>query len=203
GGEAAVLFRLLLLSQLASSLPAFRASLARYEAFLELGAAAAVQGRALGRRDFRQLFPAGSDDLQLAFFPLVLPPGSGAATERDRDVVRRLRAFAASSDDPKAGALARLLDGRVGKTIVFVQSRATRASGPSRFFRHCRSPRRWQWSVVWWRSDGRSPEPAPGRAGSIGVIGCTISRPARDRPRRPGPARRSPQPSARSYSSYG
>ena len=126
GGEAAVLFRLLLLSQLASSLPAFRASLARYEAFLELGAAAAAQGRALGRRDFRQLFPAGSDDLQLAFLPLVLPPGSGdAATERDRDVVRRLRAFAASSDDPKAGALARLLDGRVGKTIVFVQSRAT------------------------------------------------------------------------------
>jgi len=125
GGEAAVLFRLLLLSQLASSLPAFRASLARYEAFLELGAAAAAQGRALGRRDFRQLFPAGSDDLQLAFFPLVLPPGSGAATERDCDVVRRLRAFAASSDDPKAGALARLLDGRVGKTIVFVQSRAT------------------------------------------------------------------------------
>src|SRR5207247_9553503 len=68
----------------------------------------------------------GSDDLQLALLPLVLPPGSGdAATERDRDVVRRLRAFAASSDDPKAGALARLLDGRVGKTIVFVQSRAT------------------------------------------------------------------------------
>jgi len=125
GGEAAVLFRLLLLSQLASSLPAFRASLARYEAFLELGAAAAAQGRALGRRDFRQLFPVGSDDLQLAFFPLVLPPGSGAATERDRDMVRRLRAFAASPDDPKAGALARLLDGRAGKTIVFVQSRAT------------------------------------------------------------------------------
>ena len=125
GGEAAALFRLLLLSQLASSLPAFRTSLARYEAFLELGAAAAAEGRALGRHDFRRLFPAASDGLQLAFFPLVLPPGAGAATERDRDVVRRLRAIAPSLDDPKAGALARLLDGRVGKTIVFVQSRAT------------------------------------------------------------------------------
>jgi superfamily II DNA or RNA helicase len=125
GGEAAALFRLLLLSQLASSLPAFRASLARYEAFLELGAAAAAQGRALGRRDFRRLFPAGSGDLQLAFFPLVLPPGPGAAAERDRDMVRRLRGLAASPDDPKADALARVLDGRVGKTIVFVHSRAT------------------------------------------------------------------------------
>src|SRR5207244_12769139 len=53
------------------------------------------------------------------------PPGGGAATARDREVGRRLRGFAASADDPKAGALARLLDGRVGKTIVFVQSRAT------------------------------------------------------------------------------
>jgi len=125
GGEAAALFRLLLLSQLASSLPAFRASLARFEAFLELGAAAAAEGTALGRHDFRRLFPAGSDDLQLPFFPLVLSPGPGASTERDRAVVRGLRAVAASGDDPKADALARLLDGRVGKTIVFVQPRAT------------------------------------------------------------------------------
>ena len=125
GGEAAALFRLLLLSQLASSLPAFRASLERYEAFLELGVVAAAQGRTLGRRDFRRLFPAGSGDLQLAFFPLVLPPGPGAATERDRDLVQRLHALAESPDDPKADALARLLDGRAGKTVVFVQSRAT------------------------------------------------------------------------------
>jgi superfamily II DNA or RNA helicase len=125
GGEAAALFRLVLLSQLASSLPAFRASLARYEAFLELGVAAAAQGRSLGRRDFRRLFPAGSDDLQLAFFPLLLPPGPGAATERDRVMIRRLRALAASPDDPKAGALAKLLDERAAKTIVFVHSRAT------------------------------------------------------------------------------
>ena len=125
GGEAAALFRLLLLSQLASSLPAFRASLDRYEAFLELSVAAAAQGRTLGRRDFRRLFPAGSGDLQLAFFPLVLPPGPGAATERDRDLVQQLHALAASPEDPKADALARLLDGRAGKTVVFVQSRAT------------------------------------------------------------------------------
>src|SRR3989454_7772014 len=125
GGEAAALFRLLLLSQLASSLPAFRTSLARYDAFLELDIAAAAQGRALGRREFRRLFPAGSDDLQLALFPLVLPPGRGAATERDRDAVRRLGALAASLADPKADALARLLQARVGKTIVFVQPRAT------------------------------------------------------------------------------
>ena len=125
GGEAAALFRLLLLSQLASSLPAFRASLVRYEAFLELGAAAAAQGRALGRRDFRGLFPAGADELQLAFFPLVLPPGPSAVTDRDRAVVRRLRATPESPDDPKANALARLLDERPGKTIVFVHARAT------------------------------------------------------------------------------
>src|SRR5207249_11708391 len=86
---------------------------------------AAAQGRGLERRDFRRLFPAASGDLQLAFFPLVLPPGPGAATERDRDTVRRLRAFGASPDDPKADALARLLDARLGKTIVFVHARAT------------------------------------------------------------------------------
>src|SRR6266436_10321891 len=96
---------MLLLSQLASSLPAFRASLVRYEASLELGASAAAQGRALGRRDFRALFPAGSDDLQLAFFPLVLPPGPSAVTDRDRAVARGLLAVAASPDDPKADAL--------------------------------------------------------------------------------------------------
>src|SRR2546430_4878719 len=53
GGEAAALFRLLLLSQLASSIPAFRATLARYRAWLELSLAATAEGRALTRRDFR------------------------------------------------------------------------------------------------------------------------------------------------------
>lgn len=125
GGDAAALFRLVLLVQLGSSLAAFRASLARYEAFLELGAAAGRDGRALGRRDFRRLFPAGSDDGQLALFPLLLPPGGAAATERDRALVRRLRELTAATSDPKAAALADLLDQRAAKTIVFVQARAT------------------------------------------------------------------------------
>src|SRR5256886_14813446 len=90
---------------------------------MELDMEAAAQGRALGRGEFRRLFPTGSDDLQLALFPLVLPPGPGAATDRDRDAVRRLGAFAASLADPKADALARLLEARVGKTIVFLQPR--------------------------------------------------------------------------------
>ena len=125
GRDAAALFRLVLLSQLASSLPAFRASLARYEAFLDLGAAAAAEGKALGRADFRRLFPAGPEDLQLVFLPLVLPPGTAPATERDGDLVRQLREWSRSAVDPKAEALVRLLDERDGKTIVFVQARAT------------------------------------------------------------------------------
>src|SRR2546421_11209555 len=40
-------------------------------------------------------------------------------------MVQRLHALAASPDDPKADALARRLDGRLGSTIVFVQPRAT------------------------------------------------------------------------------
>jgi len=125
GDEAAALFRLVLLSRLASSLPAFRSSLDRYEAFLELRAAAAADGRSLGRQDFRRLFPTAADDLQLAFFPLVLPPGLSAPTERDRDLVRRIRGLSTSPSDPKADALAQVLTERGAKTIVFVQARAT------------------------------------------------------------------------------
>ena len=125
GRDAAALFRLVLLSQLASSLPAFRASLARYEAFLELGAAAATEGKALGRDDFRRLFPAGTEDLQLVFLPLVLRAGASLATERDRDLVRQLREMSRSPIDPKAEALAGLLAEQTGKTIVFVHARAT------------------------------------------------------------------------------
>jgi len=125
-GRAGGLLRLVLLSQLASSLPAFRASLARYEAFLDLARAAAAEGRALERRDFQRLFPrAETDDLQLTLLPLLLPPGAAAASNRDRGVVRRLRDLASATSDPKADALARLLAQRDGKTIVFVQSRAT------------------------------------------------------------------------------
>ena len=123
---AAGLLRLTLLSQLASSLPAFRASLARYEAFLDLARAAAAEGRSLGSREFQRLFPRGeAADLQLTLPPLLLPPGTAAAGARDQAVVRRLRDLSSTASDPKADALARLLAERDGKTIVFVQSRAT------------------------------------------------------------------------------
>src|SRR5438445_7743194 len=120
------LLRLTLLSQLASSLPAFRASLARYEAFLDLARAAAAEGRSLGSREFQRLFPRGeAADLQLTLLPLLLPPGTAAAGARDQAAVRRLRDLSSTASDPKADALARLLGERDGKTIVFVQSRAT------------------------------------------------------------------------------
>jgi superfamily II DNA or RNA helicase len=126
GHEAAGLLRLLLLSRLASSLPAFRASLARYEAFLDLWRAAAAEGRALGRRDFQRLFPRGeTSDMQLAFFPLLLSPGATAAVTRDHAVVQRLGLLATATEDPKADALEQLLAERSGKTIVFAQARAT------------------------------------------------------------------------------
>ena len=125
-GDAAVLFRLVLLSQLASSPPAFRASLVRYEAFLDLARDAAADGRALTRHEFQRSFPrTAGEDLQLAFLPLLLAPGPMRADARDRDVVRGLRDLAAAAHDPKAEALERLLADRAGKTIVFVQPRVT------------------------------------------------------------------------------
>ena len=125
GRDAAALFRLVLLSQLASSLPAFRASLGRYDAFLEQCAAAAAHGKTLNRADFRRLFPTGTEDLQLVFLPLVLPSGVSTAGERDRDLVRYLEDRSRSTIDPKADALGRLVDEGDVKTIVFVQAVAT------------------------------------------------------------------------------
>src|SRR5438105_4752769 len=119
GGEAAALFRLLLLSQLASSFPAFRSTLARYQAWLELASAAAAEGRSLTRGDFGRLFPAGQGDLQLALFPLLLPAGKTTVSDSDRHTVRRLYELAAPGPDPKADALERMLAERGGKTIVF------------------------------------------------------------------------------------
>src|SRR5207249_8956158 len=82
-GDAAVLFRLVLLSQLASSPPAFRASLVRYEAFLDLARDAAADGRALTRHEFQRSFPrTAGEDLQLAFLPLLLAPGPMRADAR-------------------------------------------------------------------------------------------------------------------------
>lgn len=124
-GAAAALFRLVLLSQLASSVPALRATLTRYRAWLELARAARAEGRSLTRRDFQRLFPAGQGDLQLALFPLLLPAGSTALSDADPETVRRLCELAVPGPDPKADALERMLAGSGGKTIVFVQPRAT------------------------------------------------------------------------------
>jgi len=128
-GDAAALFRLVLLSQLGSSLAAFRSSLGRYEAFLDLARDAAAGGRTLGRRDFQRLFPpADSDALQLTFLPLLLAPGAASPappSERDRELARRLRELSVFTEDPKADALDRLLGPRPQKTIVFVRPRAT------------------------------------------------------------------------------
>ena len=137
GGEAAGLFRLLLLSQLASSIPAFRATLVRYRAWLELGLAATAEGRSLTRRDFRRLFPPGQEDLQLALFPVLLPAGKSDVSEADGDTVRRLSELAGPGPDPKADALERMLVEHGGKTIVFVQPRAT----VRHLFRHLRGHR--------------------------------------------------------------
>jgi len=126
GGDAAGLFRLLLLSQLASSLAAFRASLGRYEAFLDLARAAAGEGRALSHGDFQRLFPPGeTGELQLALFPILLPQGAEPASQHDRDVTRRLRDLSIPRSDPKADALECLLAEHRGKTIVFIRPRAT------------------------------------------------------------------------------
>src|SRR5207253_1085279 len=82
----AALFRLVLLSRLASSLPAFRASVRRYEAFLDLARDAGAEGRALTRREFQRWFPrADGEDLQLALLPLLLERGPGRTLEQDRD----------------------------------------------------------------------------------------------------------------------
>src|SRR5207253_1660748 len=61
----------------------------------------------------------------LALLPLLLERGPGRTLEQDRDVVQSLRDLGARAPDPKAALLERLLSGRAGKTLVFVQPRAT------------------------------------------------------------------------------
>src|SRR5207237_6073948 len=56
---------------------------------------------------------------------LLLPAGNTAVSDADRDTVRRLCELAVPSPDPKADALERMLTECGGKTIVFVQPRAT------------------------------------------------------------------------------
>ena len=124
---ATALHRLTLLCRLASSVPALRQSLRRYEAFRTLARDASLAGRSLTPRDFRRLFAMEDDaDLQLAFLPLLLESG-GAATDDAEDLAlaRQLLETAHTAPDPKATALASLLETCEGKTIVFVAAAAT------------------------------------------------------------------------------
>jgi len=124
-GPAGALMRMVLLTRLASSLPAFRESLSRHEAFADLSLEARRSGRALTRRDFQRLFPRGEEpDLQLALLPLLLPPGLDG-DPGDASALPRLRELAAECPDPKVARLEALLTERPAKTIVFTASRAT------------------------------------------------------------------------------
>jgi superfamily II DNA or RNA helicase len=126
GGPAAPLLRLMLLRRLASSLPAFRASLARHEAYLDLVERAAADGRRLSPREFQRCFPRTETlDVQLVLFPLLLGASGAAPPTGDRRELARLRALAADTRDLKADALEHLLDAAPGKTIVFTDARAT------------------------------------------------------------------------------
>lgn len=116
---------MVLLTRLASSLPAFRESLSRQEAFADFLSEARESGQALTRRDFQRLFPRGEGpDMQLALLPLLLPNGGGSPEQIDRAALSRLRDLA-DGPDGKLARLDRLLLRHPGKTIVFTSSRAT------------------------------------------------------------------------------
>ncbi|HTH64435.1 MAG TPA: helicase-related protein [Gemmatimonadales bacterium] len=124
---AAALHRLTMLRRLASSVPALRQSLRRYEAFRTLARDAGVVQRRLTPREFRRAFAMEDDaDLQLAFLPLLLDAGVADGDDaEDLTRVRTLLEMARVGPDPKATALARALDACDGKTIVFVAAAAT------------------------------------------------------------------------------
>ena len=129
GGGAAPLLRLMLLRRLGSSLAAFRAALARHDAYLDLATRAASEGRALTPAEFQRCFPrAAESDIQLVLFPLLLDGnGKPAPLAEDARVVARLRELLARAPagDPKADALETLLAARPGKTIVFTDAQPT------------------------------------------------------------------------------
>jgi superfamily II DNA or RNA helicase len=138
GGSAAPLLRLMLLRRLGSSIPAFRAALLRYDAYLDLATRATAEARTLTAREFQRCFPrAAESDVQLILFPLLLkqpaaPPGTPGPLPnqpfaQDREIVARLRATVSRllGSDPKADALEQMLDARPGKTIVFTDAQAT------------------------------------------------------------------------------
>jgi hypothetical protein len=120
----------MLLRRLGSSLPAFRAALARHDAYLDLAARAAMDGRALTPREFQRCFPrAAESDIQLVLFPLLLDHGNGgpAPFADDRRTLAQLRDLLgrAPAVDPKADALEGLLTARSVKTIVFTDAQPT------------------------------------------------------------------------------
>jgi len=129
GGGAAPLLRLMLLRRLGSSLAAFRAALARHDAYLDLATRAASEGRALTPREFQRCFPrAAESDIQLVLFPLLLEEnGKPAPLAVDALVVAKLRQLLARAPavDPKADALEKLLGARLKKTIVFTDAQPT------------------------------------------------------------------------------
>ena len=132
GGGAVPLLRLMLLRRLGSSLPAFRAALARHDAYLDLAARAAAEGRALTPREFQRCFPrAAESDIQLVLFPLLLEHTANGSTPfgDDRKILARLRDLLprAPARDPKVEALERLLTVRPSraKTIVFTDAQPT------------------------------------------------------------------------------
>jgi hypothetical protein len=126
-GGVGPLFRLTLMRRLASSVPALRESLKRFEAFCAVQRDAAAAGHALPSRVFRRLFPmTGGADLQLAFLPLLLETSTTPIDDPDAgDRVRRLLERTRAEADPKSEALERLLADSPAKTIVFVDAAAT------------------------------------------------------------------------------
>ncbi len=131
GSGAAPLLRLMLLRRLGSSLPAFRAALARHDAYLDLAARAAAEGRALTPHEFQRCFPrAAESDIQLVLFPLLLEhAANGTPFGDDRKILARLRELLvrAPAHDPKVAALEQLLtvQPRPAKTIVFTDAQPT------------------------------------------------------------------------------
>ncbi len=130
GAGAAPLLRLMLLRRLGSSLSAFRTALTRHDAYLDLAARAATEGRALTPREFQRCFPrAAESDIQLVLFPLLLDQGSAGAAPfaDDRRILARLRELLvrAPALDPKADALDALLTARPEKTVVFTDAQPT------------------------------------------------------------------------------
>lgn len=127
GGAAAPLLRLMLLRRLSSSLPAFRASLLRHDAYLDMAARAAAEGRGLSPREFQACFPrAAESDVQLVLFPLLVDAPAGREFDHDRTTVAELRSVLGRlpACDPKVDALRSVL-GKSGKTIVFTDAQHT------------------------------------------------------------------------------